>query len=106
MPKRRPTPTANSPQLTSNENKPALGRTRCCKNHAYHPWTAGWSPEALAKAPAANPERAFPDVPQAGEVIFSHPDSSHSVPTYMRTTNHSTAEPTEARKNLEIEGSG
>src|SRR5690242_9553440 len=106
MPKRTPTPTATSPQVTMNEKKPALGSTRCCKNQAYHPCTAGCGPPACAKAPATNPVIAFPLVPQAGEVTFSHPASSHWAPTFMRTTNQSTEEPIEDRKNLEIVGSG
>src|SRR5256886_4378856 len=106
MPKRIPNPTANSPQVTRKEKNPALGSTMCCKTHAYHPWTAGFAPELLANAPAANPASAFPLVPQAGEIIFSHPARSHSAPTYIRTTNHSTEEPSEPKKNFEIAGSG
>src|SRR5207248_2810237 len=94
------------PQVIRNENNPALGSTMCCKNQAYHPWTAGLGPEVLANAPATNPVMAFPLVPQAGEVIFSHPARSHSAPTYMRTTNHISEEPSEPRKNLEMAGSG
>src|SRR5579864_9683333 len=100
-PNRTPSPTANSPQVIRNEKKPALGRTRCWRNHAYHPCTDGLAPDALASAPVAKPVRAFPDVPQAGELIFSHPASSHSEPTFMRTTNHTAADPSEARKNFE-----
>jgi hypothetical protein len=78
----------------------------CCKNHAYHPWTAGFGPEALASAPATKPAIPLPLVPQAGECIFSHLASSHSDPTSMRTTNHMAAEPSDARKNLASAGSG
>src|SRR5437660_4499004 len=106
MPRRIPIPTATSPQVTRNENNPALGSTICCKNVAYHPWTAGLGPEVLANAPATNPAMAFPLVPQAGDFTFSHPASSHSAPTYIRTTNHITEEPSEPRKNFEMVGSG
>src|SRR5215831_1728680 len=106
MPKRRPIPTANSPQVTRNEKNPAFGITICCKNHAYQPWTAGLAPELFAKAPVAKPVKASPLVPQAGEIIFSHPARNHSEPTYMRTTNHKGAEPAEATKNFEMAGSG
>src|SRR5258708_23597071 len=106
MPKRCPTPTATSPQVTRNENSPALGSTKFCKNDAYHPCTAGCAPVVWAKAPATKPLRAFPLAPQAGEITLSHPASSHSAPTYMRTTNHIPAEPAEARKNFAIAGSG
>src|SRR5260370_1304906 len=106
MPSRRPTPTATSPQVTRKEKKPALGSAICCKNHAYQPWTAGFSPLALAIAPEAKPVKAFPLVPQAGEVTFSQPASSHSELTYMRTTNHTAAEPVDAKKNFEMAGSG
>src|SRR5260221_3347608 len=106
IPKRMPNPTATSPQVTKKENTPALGSTICCKNHAYHPCTDGFAPEVFANAPATNPARPFPDVPQAGEITFSHPASSHSAPTYMRTTNHSIEEPSEPKKNFETAGSG
>ncbi len=69
-------------------------------NHAYQPWTAGLSPDVLAKAPATNPERALPLAPQAGEVIFSQPASSHSDPTSMRTTNHIAAAPSPGQEKL------
>src|SRR5947209_11731455 len=106
MPNRIPTPTKSSPHVTRKENNPALGSTKCCKNHAYHPCTAGFAPEVFAKAPALNPARAFPLVPQAGELIFSQPARSHSAPTYIRTTNHRTEEPSEPKKNFETAGSG
>src|SRR5581483_10077544 len=105
-PKRIPAPTANSPHVTRKEKKPALGSTRCCKNHTYHPCTEGLAPDDFASAPAAKPARAFPLVPQAGEVTFSHPATNHWAPTFMRTTNHSMADASEARKNLESVGSG
>src|SRR6266516_263617 len=105
-PKRTPNPTATSPQVTRKEKKPALGSTKCCKNDAYHPCTAGLAPEVFAKAPATNPASAFPLVPQAGEVTFSQPARSHWAPTSIRTTNHSAEDPSEPRKNFEIAGSG
>src|SRR6516225_3781256 len=93
MPRSRPTPTANSPQVTRNEKNPAFGSTTCCKNQAYQPWTAGFAPLDFATAPLTKPVRAFPLAPQAGEVTFSQPASNHSEPTYMRTTNHTAADP-------------
>src|SRR5512146_34758 len=92
-----PSPTASSPHVTRNEKNPAFGSTKSRRKRAYQSCTAGLAPDVLARALLTKPDNAVPLAPQAGLFIFSQPAANHSAPTFMRRTNHSAADPAEAK---------
>src|SRR5579883_2100401 len=94
---------------------PALGRTICCKNQAYHPETS------LFSAPLMNPCMEAPgelvntqDVsfcPKEPKLIetpktFPKPAVNHSYPAYSRRINQNQAVRVSAKMNRATGGSG